>query len=59
MKGEKLVAKVELYGEHLLGDKQRQDIAKWLRQKAKEIVKEGSNYSTKFKAGYYWKKEVI
>ncbi len=54
-KGEKLVAKVELYGEHQSGPKQRRAISQWLRIKAKEIEKEGQDYSTYFKASYYWR----
>lgn len=54
--GEKLMAKLQLYGVHELDDKQRKDISKWLMEQAKAIKKEGENYSTKFKSAYYWLK---
>lgn len=54
--GEKLMAKLQLYGTDELNDKQRKDISKWLMEQAKAIKKEGKNYSTRFKAAYYWLK---
>lgn len=52
--GEKLMAKLELFGTDELNDKQRKDISKWLKEQARAIKKEGNNYATRFKAAYYW-----
>lgn len=50
----KLVAKIELYKEHQLGQKQRKRISAWLKYNAKAIEKEGANYDPKFKSSLYW-----
>jgi hypothetical protein len=54
MKDEKLVARFELHQE-VNEKKERKNIAKWLRKLAKEFIKEGDNYSTRFRASYFYK----
>ena len=54
--GEKLLAKLQIYGVDDMDKKQRKDIARWLKEQAKGIVREGKNYSTQFRAAYYWLK---
>ncbi len=53
--GENIIAKIELFGVGDMNKIQKKEIASWLQQQAKALIKEGDNYHTKFKSSYFGK----
>ncbi len=57
MKGmkDKPIASIQIYKAHEMTKAQRREIAQWMKRQSEELVREGDNYSTRFKAAFYWK----
>ena len=51
---EQSIASVVINKAGEMTEAQRKEVADWLRKTAKELVKEGSNYSTRFRAAFLW-----
>ena len=51
---EEPIASVHIHKAGEMTVEQRKQVAAWLRERAKDILKEGKNYSTHFRAGFYW-----
>ncbi len=53
-KKSKVAASITIHDAAKMTPKGRKDIANWLRQQAKNLLKESSNYSTRFRASYLY-----
>ena len=46
---------VQFYRASEMTKEQRKEVAKWLREKAKDLLKQADNYSTHFLSRFYFK----
>lgn len=53
-KKEKMAASITIHEPDRMTHQGRKDIATWLRKQANMLIKEGDNYSTHFRAAYYY-----
>lgn len=51
---EKPIASVHIHKAHEMTSAQRKEIAGWLKDQAKQLLKDGDEYATRFTAGFYW-----
>ena len=49
----KVIATLEIKNAAKMAEEGRKEVADWLRRQAKELIKEGKNYSKHFKATYH------
>lgn len=48
------VASMQIQGAGEMTEAQRKDIAQWLRDHAKHLLKHGDNYAKRFRAGFIY-----
>jgi hypothetical protein len=53
-KEKKCAATLTIHEAAMMTPTGKKEIAEWLRKQAKMLVKEGSNYSTRFRASYLY-----
>jgi hypothetical protein len=49
----RMVAMLEIEDAAKMTEKGRKEVADWLKRQAKELIKEGKNYSKLYKASYF------
>lgn len=54
VKKEKCAASITIHDAADMSFKGKKEIADWLRKQAKMLLKEGDNYSTRFRASYLY-----
>lgn len=50
----KIVASIMIHDAAMMTPKGKKDIADWLKKQAKMLLKEGDNYTTRFRAAFYY-----
>ncbi len=53
-KKDKIAASITIHDAAMMTPKGKKDIVDWLRLQAKMFLKEGDNYSTRFRAAFYY-----